>query len=244
MDEGTNRKYFTNTRAINAFSTDATVLKSNTGQISIPQSVATTAVPTFGGLYLNGNLDVTGTSVFAGDISANDISGANLDLTGDFNVTGTSVFTGDISANTTTVANLVGNTLLLHYRSVFTGDISANKLTASNLDLTGTLDVTGVSVFTGDVSANDISGANLALTENLKVVGNVNIAGGFGFNNASALQQDHNISPSTTTGAINTSAIIGTNVDFVTTATTFGTAPDVYTIGQVVAALRVYGLLA
>ena len=198
LGEGSANQYFTNARAIGAFTTQHVTL-TPAGQISIPQPVGTAATPTFGGLDLTGHFQAV------------DISGANLDLTGDFNVTGASEFTGDVSAN----------------------DISG-----ANLDLTGNLDVTGTSVFTGDVSANDISGANLDLTGDFNVVGDISgngdliVGGNVSFFGVAAQAQADN--------TINTAApSVGAGIA-ITAATTFGG----YDVGQVVQALKDYGLLA
>jgi cytoskeletal protein CcmA (bactofilin family) len=136
--------------------------------------------------------------MFTGDISANDISGTNLDLTGDFNVTGTSVFTGDISANDISGANLdLTGDFNVTGTSVFTGDISANDISGTNLDLTGDFNVTGTSMFTGDISANDISGANLDLTgslnaNNIVAVGDIS---GATFRGNDAFSDTENLAP-------------------------------------------------
>ena len=199
LGEGSANQYFTNARAIGAF-TPTNITITAAGQISIPQSVDTAATPTFGGL------------VSTGHFQAVDISGANLDLTGDFNVAGVSEFTGDISAN----------------------DISG-----ANLDLTGDFNVTGASEFTGDISANDISGANLDLTGDFNVVGDISgngdfiVGGDVSFFGVAAHGQAIPWYGARAQHSVGSGVTINVNDTF-----------DGYTIGQVVKALKDYGLLA
>ena len=177
---------------------------------------------------VTGNLDgivgennpaaVTGTIItandkFIGDVSANDISGVNLDLAGDFNVTGNStVNLLNAGASTLASATITGDaavqgnaaltgTLNVTGDSVFTGDISANDISGANLDLTGDFNVTGTSVFTGDISANDISGANLDLTGDFNVTGASVFTGDISANDISGANLD-------LTGSLNANNIV------------------------------------
>ena len=213
---------------------NSTVNLLNAGASTLASATITGDAAVQGNAALTGTLNVTGDSVFTGDISANDISGANLDLTGDFNVTGTSVFTGDISANDISGANLdLTGDFNVTGTSVFTGDISANDISGANLDLTGDFNVTGASVFTGDISANDISGANLDLTgslnaNNIVAVGDISGAtfrGNDAFSTADLKVPD-------------THAPGGSNQDFNVSDTYNG-----YTIFQVVNCLKEFGFL-
>jgi hypothetical protein len=190
-----------------------------------------------GNTIIEGNLGVTGTSTFtgdmtAGDISANDIAAntvgtiSDISVGGNLSVTGTSTFTGDVGAvnvNISNDLNITGDISVVGTSS-FTGDMTAGNIDASTLDTTGDvsvggdLSVTGTSSFTGDITAGNIDASTLDTTGDVSVGGNTSMTGSLSVTSTSSFTGDMtagNIDAST----LDTTGDVGVGGDLSVTGT-------------------------
>lgn len=131
--------------------------------ISLPQSISTTASPTFAGLTLNGSLSLTGNASILGSITGSSLSltggiiADSLTLTNGLTSSTASVTTGTIGTATSTTQVVLGSLFLNNKNGP---SIFSNGTAITLSAVAGNVSITGSNAAGGNLLSNRVTASN------------------------------------------------------------------------------------
>ena len=173
---------------------------------------------------------VTGPVTFQGDVTANAVTAANVDVT-DTLTADTAAINGNLTANTSTFANTNVTDTMTAETAVVNGGLTANTISAANVNVTDTM-TADTAAINGNLTANTSTFANTNVTDTMTAQ-NADVTGNLTANTISAANVDVSDTMTAETAVVNggltANTISAANVDVSDTMT----AKDVVMSGNV-----------